>query len=257
MAGIRERVMAGDAVYGAMVFEFFSSGVPAIFAHAGCEYLIYDMEHNGAGFETLKTQAAICRGLPVVPMARVPASAYHFLARALDIGMRGVMVPMVESGEQARAIAEATRYPPVGRRGAAFGFAHDGYSGGAPADKIAAANAEITVIAQIETERGLENVEEIAQVAGIDVLWVGQFDLTNFLGIPGDFEHPAFRDAVARTVAAARRNGKGLGFLATDEVWAARAREMGFNMVAVGTDQGLLMRGVASVLEAARQADGK
>lgn len=253
MTGIRTRVMAGEPVYGAMVFEFFSSGVPAIFANAGCEYLIYDMEHNGAGFETLKAQAAICRGQPIVPMARVPASAYHFLARALDIGMRGVMVPMVESGAQARAIAEATRYPPTGRRGAAFGFAHDGYSGGAPADKIAAANAEITVIAQIETERGLENVEEIAAIEGIDVLWVGQFDLTNFLGIPGDFDNPLFTEAVARTVAAARGHGKGLGFMVTDETWAARAREMGFNMVAVGTDQGLLMRGVTSVLDAAKQ----
>lgn len=252
MTGIRERAMAGQPVHGAMVFEFFSSGIPAILSQAGCDYVIYDMEHNGAGFETLKTQAAICRGLPIVPMARVPASDYHFLARALDIGMRGVMVPMVESADQARAIAAATRYPPAGRRGAAFGFAHDGYEGGAPKDKIAAANAEITVIAQIETERGLENVEQIAAVDGIDVLWVGQFDLTNFLGIPGDFDHPMFSEAIARTVAAARDHGKGLGFMATDEAWAARAREMGFNMIAVGTDQGLLMRGIASVLAAVR-----
>ena len=118
MSTIRERVMAGEQVLGAMVFEFFTPGIAQIMAHAGCEYLIYDMEHTGTGFETLKDQVSACRGLPVVPMARVPRGEYHFLARALDIGMKGLMIPMVETADEAAAIAEATRYPPVGRRGA-------------------------------------------------------------------------------------------------------------------------------------------
>ena len=186
MATIRSRVLAGEQVLGAMVFEFFSPGIPQIMAHAGCEYLIYDMEHTGTGFETLKAQVAHCRGLPVAPMVRVPRGEYHFLARALDIGMQGVMVPMVESGDEAARIAAACRYPPVGRRGAAFGFAHDDYQGGDPAAKIEHANASNLVIAQIETEKGLAEVDAIASTEGIDVLWVGHFDLANFLGIPGE-----------------------------------------------------------------------
>ena len=114
------------------------------------------MEHTGLGYETLKWLFASCRGLPIEPMVRVPRGEYTWLARALDLGARGVMIPMVESAEQARSIVEACRYPPVGRRGAAFGFAQCDYLGGDVGQKIAEANARTMVIAQIETERGLE-----------------------------------------------------------------------------------------------------
>jgi 2-keto-3-deoxy-L-rhamnonate aldolase RhmA len=245
---LRQRVMAGEQVLGSMVFEFFTPGLAQILKNAGCTYVLYDMEHSGMGLETLKAQVAHCRGLGIAPMVRVPRSDYHFLARALDVGAEGVMIPMVESVAQAKAIAEATRYPPLGRRGAAFGFAHDGYQRGVPADKIKFADARNLVIAQIETDRGLEHVEAIAAVDGIDVLWVGHFDLTNFLGIPGQFDHPTYHAAIARIVAAGRAHKKGLGFMVTDPKWAADCKAAGFNMLAAGTDMGLLEAGVANIL---------
>jgi 2-keto-3-deoxy-L-rhamnonate aldolase RhmA len=249
---IRSRVMAGEQVLGAMVFEFFTPGVAQCLKLAGVEYIIYDMEHTGLGYETLKTQVAHCRGLGVVPMVRVPRSDYAYLARALDVGAKGVMIPMVNSAEEARAIVEATRYPPVGRRGAAFGFPHDDYESGSPIDKIKAANAENLVIAQIETELGLEAVEDIAAVDGIDVLWVGHFDLTNFLGIPGQFDHPEYLGALARVVVAGRKHGKGLGFMPSDASWAEEYQDHGFNMLACGTDHGMLMAGAAAILDSVR-----
>jgi len=251
MAGrsLRQRAMAGEQVLGAMVFEFHSPGIAQVLAHAGCEYVIYDMEHTGTSLETIKTQVAHCRGLAISPMVRVPRGEYHFLARALDIGCQGVMVPMVNSAEEARAIAEATHYPPMGRRGAAFGFAHDDYAPGEPLAKMKAADARNVVIAQIETERGLDAVEDIAAVDGIDVLWVGHFDLTNFLGIPGQFDNPRYMDAVARVVAAGRKYGKGLGFMASDATWARQYKRLGFNMLATGPDHTMLMAGIKSVLQ--------
>ena len=249
---LRARAMAGETVLGAMVFEFFSPGVAQCLKLAGCEYIIYDMEHTGLGYETLKAQVAHCRGLDVMPMARVPRSDYAYLARALDVGAQGVMVPMVNSVAEAKSIVEATRYPPDGRRGAAFGFSHDDYEAGSPLKKIKAANENNIVIAQIETERGLDVVEGIAAVDGIDVLWVGHFDLTNFLGIPGQFDHPKYLDALDRVVAAGRKHGKGLGFMASDHDWARDYQDHGFNMLACGTDHGLLMAGVASVLDSVR-----
>ena len=253
MTTLRQRIIEGDQVLGAMIFEFFSPGMPQLLVNSGCEYVIYDMEHTGIGLETLKTQIANCRGLPIVPMARVPRGEYHFLARALDIGMRGLMIPMVETAEQAAQIAEACRYPPEGRRGAAFGFAHDGFVVDPPAT-IARANAETLVIAQIETEHGLANVEAIAATPGIDVLWVGHFDLTNFLGIPGEFQNPIYLDAVQAVVAAARRHGKGLGFMPADEAWAKEYKGYGFNMLAVGTDHGLFGQAVANLLQTVKTA---
>ncbi len=245
---LRQRLMKGETVLGAMIFECFTPGIAQICKLAGCEYVIYDMEHTGAGYETIKAQVAHCRGIGVSPMVRVPRSDYAYLARALDVGCEGVMVPMVDTAEEARAIVEACRYPPVGRRGAAFGFAHDHYEAGSPVDKIKAANARNLVIAQIETEHGLDNVEEIAAVDGIDVLWVGHFDLTNFLGIPGEFESKVYKDALRRVVKAGQEHGKGLGFMASDETWARDYKKLGFNMLAAGTDQGLLMAGVRGIV---------
>lgn len=245
---LRQRALSGETVKGSMVFEFFSPGIAQVMKLAGAEFVMYDMEHAGFTIEQLKTQTAICRGLGVAPMVRVPNGDYHFLARALDVGAQGVMVPMVDSVEQARAIAQATHYPPQGRRGAAFGFAHDDYEPGDPAAKMKVADARNLIIAQIETERGLANVDAIAAVEGIDCLWLGHFDLTNFLGIPGQFENPVYRDAVDAIVAAGRRHKKALGFMAADQTWARTYRKLGFNMIATGTDQGILMAGVRNIL---------
>ncbi|MEK9777346.1 MAG: aldolase/citrate lyase family protein, partial [Quisquiliibacterium sp.] len=155
---IKQEVLAGEVVTGAMVFEFFSPGMSAILANAGCRYVFYDMEHTGLGFETLKWLFASCRGLPIEPMVRVPRGEYAFLARALDLGARGVMIPMVETVDQARDIVSCCRYPQLGRRGAAFGFAQDDYLGGKVADKIQIAHERTLVVAQIETAIGLDNV---------------------------------------------------------------------------------------------------
>ena len=113
-------------------------------------------------------------------------------------------------------------------------------------------NENNLLIAQIETELGLESVEGIAAVDGIDVLWVGHFDLTNFLGIPGQFDHPKYLDALKRVVDAGRKHGKGLGFMASDISWAQEYQDHGFNMLACGTDHGLLMAGAANILDSVR-----
>ncbi len=237
---IKQDVLAGKPVAGAMVFEFFSPGMSAILANAGCQFVLYDMEHTGLGFETLKWLFASCRGLPIEAMVRVPRGEYTWLARALDLGAHGVMIPMVESEEHAKSIVQACRYPPLGRRGAAFGFAQCDYQGGDVGEKIRSYHERTLVIAQIETERGLDQVEKIAAVDGIDVLWVGHFDLSNFMGIPGQFNDPRFDAAMRKVAQVARQHGKAAGFMATDAAWIARAREMGFTMIAGGTDTGLL-----------------
>jgi 2-dehydro-3-deoxyglucarate aldolase/4-hydroxy-2-oxoheptanedioate aldolase len=245
---IRQRVLAGDIVNGVMVFEMFTPGVARIAQVAGAEYVLYDLEHTGLSIETLKMLVATCEAARIVPMARVPRGEYHLLAPALDVGVHGVMIPMVESAAQARGIVDSTRYPPMGRRGAAFGFAHDGYEAGDVNSKMRRLNARNLVIAQIETERGLEHVEEIAAVKGIDVLWVGHFDLTNFLGIPGEFKNPVYLKALKRVIAAAKAHKKGLGFMAGDATWYADYRKMGFNMLAAGTDQAILVQGWRRIL---------
>lgn len=249
---VKQTLQSGRVSLGTMVFEFHSTGIARLAAEAGAEFVIYDMEHTGWTMETIRQLMATSRGA-VTPMVRVPAGDYHFLARALDMGAMGVMIPMVETVEQARRIADATRYPPVGRRGAAFTVAHDDYAGGDLGEKMRTANAERLVIAQIETATGLENVEAIAAVEGIDILWVGQFDLSNFLGIPGQFQHPDFTRALERVAAAAAKHGKWAGYLLTS-VDEARARlAQGFRCLAYGGDLWLYQQALAGGIAAVRR----
>lgn len=245
---VKARLARGERVFGTMLFEFATPGIAAIAAAAGAEFLLYDMEHSGLGIETIKQQIAHCRGLDIVPIVRVQGPQYHFIAPVMDAGAKGIMVPMVESAETAAAIVAATRYPPEGVRGAAFNVAHDDYRPGAVADKVAAANAQTIVIAMIETAKGIENVEAIAAVPGVDLLWLGHFDLTNFLGIPGQFQHPRFLAAVDRLVAAADAAGKPLGIMASSVANGREVMARGFRAIAYSGDIWLLQEALASGL---------
>ncbi len=251
---VKAALAAGGSSFGTMIFEFFSPGMPQLCRNAGAEFVLFDMEHTGLGFETLKNQVALCRGLSIVPFARVPRGEYPFIARALDVGVFGVMAPMVGTAEEARHIVACTRYPPAGRRGAAFGFAHDDYEGGDVESKIAALNARTMVIAQIETDEGLANVDAIAAVPGVDALWIGQSDLTNFLGIPGRFTHPAFLAAIDRVLAACNTHGKAPAFLVPDDSWARDYAAKGFRLLAYGIDQLLFQSALAHGLGVLRDA---
>jgi 2-dehydro-3-deoxyglucarate aldolase/4-hydroxy-2-oxoheptanedioate aldolase len=250
---VKHRLAQGGHSFGTMVFEFFTPGMAQIAAAAGAEFVLYDMEHSGAGIDTIKAQMAACRGLGAVPFVRVPTTQYHFIARCLDAGAMGIMVPMVDTVAQAREIVSFTRYPPHGIRGAGFGMAHDDYEGGPPPAKIAMANRRTLVMAQIETPRGAAAVDEIAAVDGIDVVWLGHFDLTNFMGIPGQFTHPDYLAAVDAIVAAARRHGKAAGFMATDETWARDYAAKGFRIMAYGLDSLLLQQSLARGLALLRE----
>ncbi len=253
--GVKQQLKDGGRAFGTMIFEFFTPGIAQIVKAAGADFILYDMEHSGLGIDGIKAQFAACRGLDLVPMVRVPALQPHFIARCLDMGAMGIMVPMVETAAQAREIVKATRYPPNGRRGAAFGVAHDDYEGGAVADKITAANERTMVIALVETAEGIANVEEIAAVEGIDVVWLGHFDLTNFMGIPAQFDHADYLAAVDRLLAAARRHGKAAGIMAADEAWGRDYMNKGFRAVAYGLDLALFQRTLATGIATLRRVE--
>jgi 2-dehydro-3-deoxyglucarate aldolase/4-hydroxy-2-oxoheptanedioate aldolase len=238
------------------MFEFNTTGIGRLAAEAGAEFVIYDMEHTGWSVETIRMLIATTRCTAAIPMVRIPATEYHFVARVLDMGAMGIMAPMVESEAQARTLVSSAKYPPVGRRGAAFTVAHDDYTGGDIVEKMQTANSESLLIAQIETAAGLRNVNEIAAVDGIDVLWIGHFDLSNSLGIPGQFDHPLFQDGVAQVLAACQRHGKVPGFLAGDVPAGIRLLDQGFRILAYGADLWLyqlaVRAGVAALKDHAR-----
>ncbi|MFM8593978.1 MAG: HpcH/HpaI aldolase family protein [Chloroflexota bacterium] len=255
--GVKRTINNGGVSLGTMVLEFATTGIGRMAAAAGAEFVLYDMEHTGYSTETMRGLFATTRAADTVPMVRVPATQYHMLARVLDVGAMGIMVPMVDSADQARVIADSCKYPPVGRRGAAFGVSHDDYIGGDILEKMRSANEEVLLIAQIETVAGLESCEAIAAVPGIDVLWIGHFDLTNSMGIPGQFDHPHYLDAVKRVIAACDAHGKTAGIMGGDLAMSQAALASGFRIVAYSGDIWIYQSGLRDGIAALKQGLAK
>lgn len=247
---VKEKLRRGEPCFGSFGWEFLVPGLPQMVKACGAEFLLLDMEHNGANFDQIKAQAALCRGIGVVPMARVPANQYTYIARALDAGVMGIMAPMVGSAAEAELIVSCTKYPPVGRRGAAFGFGADDYEGGDVAEIIRVANERTLVICLIETVEGIENIDAIAAVPGVDVLWLGHFDLTNFMGIPAQFDHPRYVEAIDRMAAAAKKHGKVLGVMTANDAWSRTYWAKGFRLFAAGVDVHLLQTALRGQMKA-------
>ncbi|HUG68207.1 MAG TPA: aldolase/citrate lyase family protein [Pirellulaceae bacterium] len=250
---IKRKLQAGGVSIGTFMFEFDSTGIARIAAEAGAEFAVFDMEHTGWSVETIRRLIATSRSTDMPPLVRIPATEYHFIARVLDMGAAGIMVPMVESAKQAQRIVASAKYPPLGRRGAAFGVAHDDYTGGDIVEKIKTANSETLLIAQIETAAGVANADAIAALDGIDVLWIGHFDLTNSLGIPGQFDHPRFQESLETVLAACRKHNKIPGFMAGDVASGKALLDQGFRMIAYGGDlwiyQAALRQGIRELNE--------
>ena len=248
---VKRQLAAGRRLVGTMVFEFVTPGIGRIAEAAGAEFVLFDQEHTPWELETLARAMAVMRFTRPVPLVRVPTLQPHLISRLLDVGALGIMVPLVETPEQARRIVEAAKYPPDGRRGVSGGLAHDDYRGEDVAGAMRQANAATMLIAQIETAQGVERCREIAAIEGIDVLWMGQMDLSTSLGVPGQYAHPTYLKALRTIVQAADAAGKSAGFLTFSHDEGLALAEMGFRCIAYRSDVGLyrdaLAHGIAGL----------
>jgi len=243
MNGFRQRLQHGEVLLGQMVLELFTPGIGPMLAACGLDFVIFDMEHGRCDIGLLSEMVASCRGSDIVPLARVPDVEFAPLSRVLDIGAKGVMVPRVETRQQAEDIVSRLKYAPQGKRGVALGIAHDLYRAG-NADFFADANEEIAVILLLETAKAFENLDEIVSVPGVDVAWMGHYDLTVSMGIPAQFDHPSFLAAMDDLVAACQRYGVAPGFLPPTPESAAHWISRGFRTISLGSDIGVFLDGV-------------
>ncbi len=255
VAGPGLKAMAGTRApkFGHFIVEFATPGIGHILKSAGCDFVLFDLEHSGFGFETVKSAIRYFEAAQVPVIVRVPSKEYHHIARAMDMGAEGLMVPMVGSAEEARQIVHSMKYHPQGGRGVALQVAHDRYRPGAVADKFTATNARTTLFCQIETADGVKNCEEIAAVEGVDCLWVGHFDLSVGLGIPGEFEHPDFKAAIDKTVKAARRHGKAMGRLVPTVEVGIELYDVGFDFICYSGDVWVLHNALAEAIGKLRE----
>jgi 2-keto-3-deoxy-L-rhamnonate aldolase RhmA len=243
MSAFRQKLRGGEVIFGQMVLEFFTPGIGQILAAAGLDFVIYDMEHGRCDIGLLAQMICSCRGSNIYPIARVPDVGYAPLSRVLDLGARGVMVPRVETRAQAEDIVAQLKYAPAGRRGVALGIAHDLYRAGGPSF-FAEANEGVTVILLLETVKAFENLDDLVGVPGVDIAWMGHYDLTVSMGIPADFENSRFLAAMDALVHSCKKHGVAPGFLPASPEAAAHWIEKGFRVLSLGSDIGVFSNAV-------------
>ena len=213
----------------------------------GFDAVWLDQEHAGLTMAQLEEAARAARGVGLDSFVRLNATDYATVMRALEAGAGGVMASMVKSARQAEGIVSWAKFHPRGRRGV-NGTGVDGRYGSMPgAEYFRRANAETVVAVQIEHVDAVEDVERIAAVPDLDFLFIGPADLSQSMGIPGEWEHPRMWAAVERTARAAAANRLAWAILPRDAAHARRCVELGCRMLSIGMDAWAFQKGIAAI----------
>lgn len=244
----RERLAGAARPLAGMWVCSGSAIVAEICAGAGLDWLLIDMEHGPNGLESVLAQLHAVSAYPVTPLVRVPVGETVVIKRVLDLGAQNLLVPMVSSAEQAREVVEAVRYPPRGHRGVGSALARsarwnrvDHY--------LAEADDHVSLFVQIESLAGVDAAAQIAEVDGVDGVFVGPSDLAASMGLLGQQTHPLVTAAALRTFEAVRKAGKPVGVNAFDPLTADRYLAAGVSFILVGADVSLLARGSESLAQ--------
>lgn len=211
-------------------------------AGAGFDFLVIDGEHAPNDIPLIMAQLQAVKGSPAHAIVRPPVGETALIKQVLDIGAQTVLVPIVETVEQAQQLVAAVRYPPLGVRGVA-GYTRAAHFGTVP-DYLKRANDEICLLVQVETRKGLDNLNEIAAVDGVDGVFIGPADLSAALGHLGDPSHPEVRSTIEDCMKRIAAAGKAPGILMADEAFAQRCLDLGALFVAVNTDISLFAQSV-------------
>jgi len=248
---IREKVLAGEFMAGAWC-NLASSITVEIAASAGFDWILIDQEHGPGGSETLMRQLQAVGQRSCAPIVRIAWNEMPRFKRALDLGAMGIMVPYIQTATEAQNAVSYLRYPPEGLRGAAASPRATGY--GVNFDTyFSEANHNLLSVHQIETARAIKNLQDIAAVDGVDVLFVGPLDLSISVGMPKRFDDPEFRQLLSKVAISARKAGKAAGILLPSAELIDLVHGMGFTFVAVGSDGGMVVKGMQNNIAALEQ----
>ncbi len=230
---LKQKLASGQTTYGLLV-TLGSTELTEVLCTVGLDWLWIDLEHSALSLESGQTLMQVMQFSEVTPVVRIQWNDAAIVKRVLDIGAHAVVFPMVSTAEEAEAAVYASKYPPEGMRGV----------GGARAQRLgldgeqyrATANDETMVIVQCETVEAVENIEAIVAVPGVDILFLGPYDLSMSMGIGGEFEHPDFLAVVDKVLAACAAAQMPAGILALGADDVARRQQQGFRFIAMGVD---------------------
>ncbi|MGC1684090.1 MAG: aldolase/citrate lyase family protein [Candidatus Acidiferrales bacterium] len=242
MKWMRQRVLSGELMAGTFL-NLGSSLTAEMTGQAGFDWVLIDLEHGAGDRQELLLQMQALESTPAVPIVRIAWNDPVRFKRVLDLGLSGVMVPYIQTPEEAARAVAAMRFPPAGIRGVAamnracdFGPGFDEY--------FKRANTDLLTVIQIETKKSIECIDEIAAVDGVDVLYIGPLDLSVSLGVPQQLNHALVREAFSKVVNACRKAGKIAGLMLMREDQIGPAVEDGFTFLALSSDGGLIANGM-------------
>jgi len=251
---LRTRLQAGQPVVGTMIQEVGSPFIVHVLENAGFDFVFVDMEHGRFGLESAVDLLQIIRLTNMVPLVRVPDNQYYWIARLMDAGAQGVMIPRVETRLQAEAAIQSMRYPSTGQRGMAVARGHNDYKRQDALAFAQEANRENLLIVQIESQNAVENVDEIISTPGVDVALIGPGDLALSLGIALKMDDPAMVAAIEQVVAACKQHniiaGLHVGDLKAIKYWSKN----GILLLSGSSDLDILLDGSIQLCKSFREA---
>jgi 2-keto-3-deoxy-L-rhamnonate aldolase RhmA len=217
---------------------------------SGFDWLFIDMEHSALDVDTASQVAIASLGFGITPIVRVPGKEHHHASRLLDSGAQGIVVPHVDTVEEAQRVVAHCKYPPIGHRSVVGALPQFAYQSMSVAETVRITNAETLVIVMVETPLAIDNAEAIAAVPGIDVVLIGTNDLCAELGIPGQFADPRVEDAYRKVIAACKKHGKhpGMGGV-YDTKLMDKYIGMGMRFILSGGDLSFLLAGAKARTE--------
>ena len=237
------QLRAGKLAIGMGVNQARTVGIATMAKTAGFDWLFIDGEHGSLDGDTVAQIATASLTAGVTPVVRVAGFEHWHASRMLDNGAQGIVFPHVDSSQDAQRVANACRYPPIGKRSMGGALAQLGFAPTPVGEAARLVNEQTLVVVMIESPEGVANCEEIAAVKGVDALLIGTNDLCFEMGIPGQFNDPRVAEAYKKVIAACRKHGKfpGMGGMYTPEL-LERHIAMGVKLILSGSDFSLLMQ---------------
>ncbi|OGA22021.1 MAG: aldolase [Betaproteobacteria bacterium RIFCSPLOWO2_02_FULL_67_26] len=249
----KQRLAAGELALGMGVRQSRTVDIATIAKTCGFDWLFIDMEHSSLDVDLASQLAMASLGAGITPLVRVPGHEHYHASRLLDNGAQGIVAPHVDTVEEAKRIASACRYPPIGHRSIAGAQPQLGFRSVPVGEATKLVNAATLVVVMLETPKAIANADAIAQVEGVDVLLIGTNDLCAEIGIHGNFTDPRIEDAYRTVIAACRKHGKypGMGGVYEPKLMEKYVG-MGMRFILSGNDLSFLMAGARARAELLR-----
>ena len=254
---LRKRLARGEKTVGIMLSEMYVPNIARLLAGCGYDYLLVDCEHGYFDMAHVANIIAVAEGAGLPVIVRVTQPSRTNITKYLDMGAHGILLSDVNSRADAERLASLCRYAPEGNRGVSTFRAHTGYSCGDVGQIMRDANERVIVICQIESPETVEEIDQITGIPGVDGVLIGPNDLSQHMGIFGEYKHPKMVGAMERVAASAKKNGKWSGVITANTGLLEMGRDLGMTCFSVGSELNAIYNGAKQSLKSTLELRGK